>query len=149
MTVPSGEHVGRRAPGAILQELSAQHGAIRQQVEDLRAALRAPEADRLDQKLSSLHVAVAAHNRREEELLGAILPEVDAWGRVRAARMDAAHRGEHGELERALLARSGVEPDSIKVVLDALIAHLREEERTFLNDRVLTHSPVVMEQSDG
>jgi hypothetical protein len=41
--------------------------------------------------------ALTEHNQREAELLGEVIPSVDAWGEMRAARMDDLHLKEHRE----------------------------------------------------
>ncbi len=139
-------------PSAIRTELLAQHGRIRTLIDDVRRI--AERLDGADAANSQLHAAIAVladalrrHNQREEELLGRIIPSVDAWGPVRAEIMDEEHVAEHREMHAALMME--VRPTELPPLLDRMIEHMAHEEETLLRDDLLRDDLVVMDYFGG
>ena len=142
----------------IRAELLQQHASLRSlaaRVQDV--ATRTPSArasEVLTRMLRALAGAVDAHNNREEALLGDVVPTIDSWGDVRAARMDEHHRQEHRRLEEALRAAAATADFSAAIrlalpVIDDLLEHLHAEESDLVNPNVLRDDIVVIDQSDG
>ena len=82
--------------------------------------------------------ALRAHNEHEEELLGKVLPTLDAWGSARREIMTERHVSEHGELAGALEGLDSsfqrTAGDSLIAMLDRVLSHMDREEETLLND---------------
>jgi hypothetical protein len=138
----------------IRAELLAQHEELRRLIDLLRIlAGRIQLGDPLDlamqEGLTRLGVALAAHNSREEELLRDLIPTVDAWGPVRAAFMDEAHCSEHDALEETLLALSKgpIRFLDLIALFERLLEHMAEEEITVLGGDVLRDDAVVISAS--
>jgi hypothetical protein len=142
----------------IREELLGQHASLRRLAAEVQeVANRPPGASasrELARLLRALAEAVDAHNTREEELLADVVPTLDAWGDVRAARMDEHHRDEHRRLRDAVRAAAGI-PDfraaarAVLPVIEELLEHMRAEESVLLNPDVLRDDLVVIDQSDG
>jgi hemerythrin HHE cation binding domain-containing protein len=142
----------------IRTELLEQHRQIRESMATTRdIALRVREGDGENRELHASLIRLAdrvrRHNLREEELLGNIIPTIDAWGPVRAAIMTAEHIKEHGRLYTALLGIPATSGETAAVGIVELIAlmldHMDREEATFLNEEVLSDDGVIASQSDG
>jgi hypothetical protein len=134
-------------PSAILAELRHQHDDIRLLAD--RCAARAarqygddePSAE-LRLALSRLRIAVGAHNRYEESVLGPVLLATDAFGAVRVDDMVRAHAAEHD----LVLATMAI--DTVAAARDAIAAvrrHLDDEERHFLSHRIVRDDLVTIE----
>jgi len=130
--------------------LLAQHENIRRRIEKIRKLVelwrkRERTRDDLEESLRNLADEVTSHNRCEEDLLGEIIPTIDAWGPLRAEAMLDAHIAEHRELGRELVA-AAAETDAetgatrISAMLKGLLEHMDHEERTFLSENLLTDS---------
>ncbi|MEZ4399552.1 MAG: hemerythrin domain-containing protein [Kofleriaceae bacterium] len=135
-------------PAAARTELLAQHHALRHHLRAVRAAaLAAAGEDHLISALAELSVALTEHNAAEEALLAPLLPDTDAFGEVRLARMRTEHAQEHGAiiafLERPL--------DQVVAGLDdfveQILAHMDAEERTFLHPNVLRDDLVTVDHA--
>ncbi len=128
----------------ILEELLGEHRALRGECAAARAAAEgvlrgeAGASAVLQARLGDLQAMLRAHNAREENLLGAVLPEVDAWGSERMRRMGQHHISEQAE---ALAARAGCGDARcarlVVEMLDDLVDHLGREEDEFLRPSVL------------
>jgi hypothetical protein len=126
-------------PRRALDELSAQHEAIRRlmdRCETLANELDAGELDlvHLTREVVRLRLALDAHNRFEEQLLRPVLRDEDAFADARMERMVEDHVGEHRAM-RALLEET--ETRILRETLALLRDHLENEERYLLNARVL------------
>ncbi len=136
-------------PSDIRAELLGHHREIRAQIDELREDLEdcpsgGESRDDLRAALLLLAQRVRAHNEREEELLGDLLPGVDAWGPVRTEVMLREHAKEHEELYDALLV-AGDAPDAGRATIDLLrkmLAHMEHEEHIFLSEEVLSDGVV-------
>lgn len=136
--------------------LLKEHAELRLLALALEQAFRMTESERTveaPRRLRAFVDALVAHNAREEELLGEILPNIDAWGEFRALRMDDVHRQTHHELNRALLAFAKEDPSDSAEIARALVQrvleHMDEEEEAFLNDHVLRDDIVTIGQTSG
>ena len=126
-------------PSRVLAELEAQHDAIRKLIERCEALADAMDEGSLDvgqltREVVRLRVALDSHNTFEEQLLGPVLREEDAFAEVRIGRMMDDHVGEH----RAMRARlSSTETRVLRETLQMLRGHLDNEEQYLLNAKVL------------
>lgn len=138
----------------IRRELLTQHANIRTLIAAIRrtadsATRGADVGEALREALERLDLVLREHNAREEALLGAIIPTVDAWGPARAEIMGEAHRREHQELVETLCGMP-VTPIEFagagaQALFDRLLAHMESEEKVFLGDDVLKDDTVVVE----
>ncbi len=142
----------------ILRELLGQHASLRRlaaEVHELAAGPPSPETcRRLPELLRLLSDEVAVHVVREEELLGDVLPTIDAWGPVRAAKMSAEHREEHRRLGEAVRAAAEHEEFGAAIgaalpAIELLFDHMRAEEAEHLNSDVLRDDVIAIDQFDG
>lgn len=138
--------------GILLRE----HAQLRLLALALERAFHLDEAERALEVPKRFHAFVDAllrHNEHEEELLGEILPGIDAWGELRALRMDDAHRETHRELGRALSAFDEKTPnesfDIARELVQQVLSHMDEEEEVFLNDHVLRDDVIAIGQTSG
>lgn len=148
MTFPSDVHARLAQEHARLRVLLAEIGALadgplegpsEQTVVDLAALL------------SRLALLLAAHNASEEAALRPLLALTDAWGPERIDEMVKDHIAEHAAL-RGMIAPlkdltdvAGLRRSSAELVA-LLRDHLEEEERTFLNARVLRDDCVTVSE---
>jgi len=154
----------------IRSELMSQHADLRRMIEDVRGALRVTDAQafkasegELRARVTELARALQEHNRREEALLGEILPTIDAWGQVRREIMDEQH-AEHGQLIAALVspdtsggAAHGRDSSTIPLppgdfllaTLARVLDHMEREEKAFLNEALLRDDGIVTDQFSG
>jgi hypothetical protein len=137
-------------PSEALALLREQHEQIRQLADRCDAALAAcadhePIADEAGLAVARLRIAVNAHNRDEEALLGPILVATDAFGPVRVGEMMRGHAAEHQLLREALYAPTVA---AIRPVIAQLRAHLEDEEAFFLTHRIVRDDLVSVE-ADG
>ena len=96
--------------------------------------------------LTELRGAFAGHNIREEELLGPLLSDADAWGPVRFRRMIEEHVGEHCAMRAAMVGDELDIAPRMADLAEQLLAHMDAEERTFLHpsvvrDDIITSGP--------
>jgi hypothetical protein len=146
-------------PSEIRKELLEEHADLRAKIEATRAAAERwrrgePAREELRSCLAVLADGFRAHNRREDELLHELIPTVDAWGPARADVMRAEHVEEHKDLYEALIdagaaadATAGVPP--VLKVLEKMIRHIVEEERSFLGADVLRDDAVTTDSFGG
>lgn len=123
---------------ASLRDLS--HEVLGEAIAAIDARTEPPAA--LRRAIEVLAEALRQHNLEEEVLLADVLPTVDAWGKIRCAAMDEAHRSEHCAIEATLVAilhhDSAVESaELLRAFVGELLAHMEAEERMFLAAHVL------------
>lgn len=128
-------------------ELLAQHAELRAQMAIAQAAAERcargePARDALSAAIARLADALARHNAREEQLLGRIIPTIDAWGPGRAETMSDAHAHEHLEVHRALVETGAAsEPRQAAraalALVERIAEHMAREEQDFLGADVL------------
>jgi hypothetical protein len=152
-------------PSEIRSELLAQHEKVRAKMVEARC-----EAERcaagvaplrpLKLCLCELANAMRMHNLREEELLGDVLPDVDAWGKARTETMRDEHVHEHQEIYATLLAFSACNDEdaasarepAAAAVLDLIArisSHIAYEEQAYLAEDVLTETTVPPDSFSG
>lgn len=132
-------------------ELCEEHAQLRAMIDVVRRLAARPSQgtagrEALRGAVVQLADALRRHNLREEELLGGIIPTVDAWGPVRAEIMDEEHVAEHEELYAALLGQDGQPVESL---LDRVLDHMAREEAAFLNEDVLRDDVIVTDYFGG
>jgi hypothetical protein len=127
----------------IRDELLKQHAALREQIARIRSDVEAWSRGELEQRqmrneVEGLSSAMLAHNLREEELLSEATHSDGVSSDGRRWIMDERHRDEHAELNTALALKGAamdVEPAAwefvMKQLLDQLLHHMNNEERTF------------------
>jgi Hemerythrin HHE cation binding domain len=142
----------------IRTELLSHHADLRHQVDAMRQAVEAVSRGdsshaELRSRTDDLAAALRAHNDREEELLGEVLPTLDAWGAVRREIMTEQHASEHGELADALEGLGSLfertARDSLLATLDRVLEHMAREEKFILNDPFLRDFGMGSEQISG
>jgi hypothetical protein len=143
----------------IRDELLREHADLREQIEEVRAAMDrwthgSASHSHVRSQLAVLANSLRAHNTSEEKALGGIVRAVDAWGPARAEIMGEEHFREHAELYEALSSTAvAVEPSAWRELTDRLLArmldHMAREERAFLNDEVLRDDSVVIGYTGG
>lgn len=136
----------------IRDELLKQHAALREQIARTRSDVEAWSRGELEQlqmrkEIEGLSSAMLAHNLREEELLSEVSRPDGSHGDGRREIMDERHRNEHAELNTALALKGAamdVEPAAwefvMKQLLEQLVDHMNNEERTFSSADVLRAS---------
>lgn len=134
-------------PSEALALLREQHDQIRELADRCDAALAGLAgneaiADDAGLAVTRLRIAVAAHNRDEEALLGPILLATDAFGAVRVDAMMSSHAEEHQALREALYATTVA---ALRPVIAQLRAHLEAEEAFFLSHRIVRDDLVSIE----
>jgi hypothetical protein len=130
----------------IHKELLGQHNEIREVIGLVRSSERAD----CGTHLTRLRDLLVVHNAREEELLGRILPKIDAWGEVRALHMSVDHEAEHRSILHYVekLERMDKSADVLELT-DSLIEHLDDEEKTYMNAKVLRDDIVAIGHTGG
>lgn len=111
-------------------ELLQQHDDLRAEMQvTRRAALRCRRGDHwqaaLQRSMSRLEYGLRAHNAWEDELLGDIIPTIDAWGPCRAEVMTEAHLAETDALHVALVRALG-DPTEAGVIALAVLTRVTE-----------------------
>jgi hemerythrin-like domain-containing protein len=133
----------------IREILLDQHDALRVKIGEARRASElwrrgaCPRED-LQRLLAHLCEQLGTHHACEERLLRDILPTIaDAWGKVRGERMVEGHAEEHrnlfARLDAATACRDAEEAAAqLKILLDSMLDHMRDEEQYLLASDVLT-----------
>ena len=121
---------------AALRELIAEVGAQNQRSQDQAGD------DELRRALGKLTVALGEHNRFEESSLRGVIAKLDAWGPQRESLMDSRHHDEHLLTLEALEQSFGTpqraeRAPQLRKLLDALLDHMRHEDREVLHPNVL------------
>lgn len=144
----------------IRQELMQQHAGLRELAAATRAAADQVKGgasgarDALRTNIAMLDQALHAHNDREEELLGAIIKTIDAWGEVRASLMDEHHEAEHERILGTLRSAADA-PDPtaaaemVHGVLAELADHMEHEEQEILSPNVLRDDIYTVDYGGG
>ena len=112
-------------------KLLKQHAEIR----ELAAGVRTATESELRERLAGLMSAIVAHNAFEERELHAILPNIDAWGAVRAYRVGEHHDAEHAAIQLGLQSVDSI--PALAAALAVLEDHMVREERELLSADVL------------
>jgi hypothetical protein len=142
----------------IRAELLSAHADLRKRIGEVRTEAAAVSTvgrdhDRLRSLTDALTTALCAHNDREEELLGEVLPTLDAWGPVRREIMTEQHVLEHGHLVDALEGLDSLfqrtARDALIATLDRVIEHMEREEKVILDDPHLRGVGSEVEQFSG
>ena len=127
-------------------ELMAQHDEIR----DLIELIRSSDTQSRGTHLTLLRDILTAHNAREEELLGDVLPDIDAWGEIRAVHMTEDHEAEHRSMLNYVTELEGMDGLSdVEQLAERLLAHLEDEEKTYLNAKVLRDDIIAIGHTGG
>jgi hypothetical protein len=152
-------------PSQIRSELLGQHQSLRTMMDETKReaerCVAGHEAIRpLKRCLCELANALRMHNLREEELLGDVLPDSDAWGKERAETMLDEHVREHEMVYATLLTFGAfadrepacvVEP-AVATVLELIAriaSHMEHEEEAYLAEDVLTESTIPADSFSG
>lgn len=143
-------------PSDVHARLSEEHARIRVLLAQIGGLAEGPAAGPCDQTvvelaalLSRLALVLAAHNANEEAALRPLLAQTDAWGPERVDEMIKDHVAEHAAL-RAMIAplKDLTDVEGLRRTSRDLVARLREhledEERGFLNPRVLRDDVVTV-----
>ena len=119
-----------------------QHDALRVKICEARRESElwrrgAGSREELQRLLGSLSEQLEAHHTCEERILRDLIPTLDEGGRERAARMTDAHIDVHRELLASLgrtIMSAGEEDGAatIKIILDLMLDHMRDEEEYLL-----------------
>lgn len=132
----------------IRTELLKQHRGLRALLHRTKkAAVRCKQgestaAGELRQAITQLAGALRLHNQCEEEMLGGIIPTLDAWGPARAEAMSESHVREHFAVHAALVdAGRMMNPQAVAAaalrLIDQLKHHMAREEEDFLRADLL------------
>jgi hypothetical protein len=126
-----------------------QHAEIRRLVAavDEAIAQQLPAAE-LASRLVALRHAVEAHNQAEEATLEPILECIDAWGPQRVEALAGEHRAEHEEVLSQLDPARAGDTAHLKHVLAALLAHMGQEEKTLLTEKLLRDDVIQLDAGD-
>ena len=142
-------------PSHVYARLAAEHARIRAaivELEQLCVELDAERAVELATRLSRFAVLIASHNANEEAALRALLSTVDAFGPERVERMIGDHAAEHTAMRQMLVPLGKLDPVPLAAgtrhLIDVVRRHLEEEERSFLNPRVLRDDVVAIDGDD-
>jgi hypothetical protein len=144
-------------PSRVAKILLAQHHSLRELFDTALAwthAEPAPGVGTLAEVVGRIAAELDAHNRLEEEALEPLLRRVDAWGPERISRMLEHHRAEHAafvdDLCRLSMADDpAVARAALAELAEAVSRHMDQEERDFLNARVLRDDIVALDASGG
>jgi hypothetical protein len=134
-------------PSAALAELRQQHDDLRALAD--RCAARAARqygddepSSELRTAMARLRIALGAHNRYEESVMAPLLLATDAFGAVRVDEMLRAHAHEHALLLSTMQADT---VGALRTVVADLRRHLDDEERFFLDHRIVRDDVVTVE----
>jgi hypothetical protein len=140
----------RPTPSHALAELEVQHEAIRKLMERCEALADELDAGRMEAEVLTrevvrLRLALDTHNTFEEQLLGPVLRDEDAFADVRIDRMVKDHVDEHRAMRAQLNA---TETRLLRETIQALRAHLEGEEQYLLNAKVLHDDLISLDSGD-
>jgi len=130
-------------PSEVRRTLLAEHNELRTRlkiVESLARELLAgePVHPELVHEIDELRRSLQAHNATEELHLEPLLRGADAWGSIRVEQMLHEHLDEHLEF-RSILGLTDLQAlaKALPALATKLRAHMKHEEKTFLNRDVL------------
>jgi iron-sulfur cluster repair protein YtfE (RIC family) len=145
-------------PSQVRARIVSEHVALRSQLDCLAVqALRVSSGElehvQLLEPVEALYRDLREHLDFEDALLAPALREADAWGVIRAARLERHHREQRQALSE-LAERSRSEPPAALVqTVTSLIADLRadmtHEERDLLSCDLLRDDLVALDASGG
>lgn len=144
----------------LLTKLRAQHDEVRWhlarciEAADLVERTACQQGELLIGAANALREVLIEHNRTEEELLGPVLLDADAFGEVRVSQMTGHHRVEHAAMAAAierlvLLADPCAAARALRTAAAAIVRHMEAEESEFLNDRVIRDDIVSVDPFGG
>ncbi|MEW5743516.1 MAG: hemerythrin domain-containing protein [Myxococcota bacterium] len=131
------------------KQLLEQHAEIRRLVAQVEGALdERLSAAELTARLDALKAAVVAHNQVEAHALEPILEHIDAWGPDRVKALVGEHRAEHEDVLTHLGAGTAADGGRLKALLAELVAHLAQEEKTLLTEKLLRDDVIQLDAGD-
>lgn len=144
---------------ALRKEILAQHAKLRLLCKELRGLVRQPtdaltaneKNHALKRKLEELWGNLETHMLQEDEHLLPALAKVDAWGAERAEAFRLGHI-EQRQLIATLRTFEGLGEALTKHVEDVvtlLLADMVDEEKNFLDAKLLSDLPEIIDQTSG
>ena len=139
------------------QILRAQHCGLRVTIETARGTARSMLARKgtvaeLQQAVTALQQELLAHLADEERLLVPILPQLDAWGKVRLDLLYAEHAHQRAVLVvltgKSAWPAAAVVAGRTLALCDDLLEDMAFEERELLNENVLRDDLILLDASD-
>lgn len=126
-----------------------QHAEIRRQVASVDEALAQglPTAE-VAKRLVALRHSAEAHNESEEATLKPILEYVDAWGPQRVEALAGEHRAEHEAVLSQIDPARAADTAHLKQLLATLLAHMGQEEKTLLTEKLLRDDVIQLDAGD-
>ena len=140
------------------EQLLQQHTALRDLITEVGTQNQRSQDeagdDELRRTLGKLTVALSEHNRFEESSLRGVIAKLDAWGPQRESLMDSRHHDEHlltlEALEQSFSTQQRPERTALlRQLLDALLDHMRHEEREVLHPNVLRDDVITADPFGG
>ncbi|MCC6334786.1 MAG: hemerythrin domain-containing protein [Myxococcales bacterium] len=131
------------------KQLLEQHAQIRRLVGQVEAGLDARlGAGEVTGRLDALKAAVVAHNQLEAHALEPILECIDAWGPQRVKALVGEHRAEHEGVLTHLGESAAKDGAKLRTLLAELVAHLAQEEKTLLTEKLLRDDVIQLDAGD-
>ncbi len=133
-----------------LRTLAAETRVAAQQILDGAV----PTLEPLRARLAELEIALAAHNRHEDELLSDIILTIDAWGPQRESVMREDHLIEHSSILKSLERCASLDDQLVaaqganELVL-RMLRHMDSEEREVLHPDILRDDVVAISGVSG
>ena len=133
-----------------LRTLAAETRVAAQQILDGAV----PTLEPLRARLAELEIALAAHNRHEDELLSDIILTIDAWGPQRESVMREDHLIEHSAILKSLERCASLDDQLVaaqganELVL-RMLRHMDSEEREVLHPDILRDDVVAISGVSG
>ena len=139
------------------EQLLQQHATLRGLVTEVLAETdRGPDSsdESLRTALGKLTAALGEHNRFEEASLRGVVAQLDAWGPQRESLMDSRHHEEHQLSLEALEQSFAMQPRperaaALHRILEALLTHMKHEEREVLHPNVLRDDVITADPFGG
>jgi len=140
--------------------LSEEHRGLRTLAAETRVAAQqildgaVPTLEPLRARLAELEIALAAHNRHEDELLSDIILTIDAWGPQRESVMREDHLIEHSAILKSLERCASLDDQLVaaqganELVL-RMLRHMDSEEREVLHPDILRDDVVAISGVSG
>ena len=141
-------------PSQVRQRILMDHDRMRQRLDAVEASLASlpehpSEIARVCEAASAMVADFVKHTELEDEILGAALAELDAWGPVRAAILREHHASQRDQLRGLLQAYEAPAPvEHIAHITLSWIrevrADMRHEEHDILASTLLRDDPVAV-----
>ena len=138
--------------------LLQQHAALRELIAQITAqsdhSTDPARDEELRKLIGKLTVALGKHNRFEESSLRGVIVHLDAWGPQRESLMDSRHHEEHQLSLEALEQSFALQPRperaaALHRILEALLTHMKHEEREVLHPNVLRDDVITADPFGG